>query len=702
MVQPGEGWKGKTWWPALRTSSSYALAALLWILLSDTVVGLVIKNPIRVTHFHTLKGTLFVVVTGIILFLDRQAGERASRRDRLEALESEAKFRSLIEHAPVGIVVADDRGLISEANAAMAELTGFPLAELTGRAIWTLTAAENREDVLAEFRRLKALGHIHTELQSRRKDGQVVSLAISAARIRPDLSIGFVRDITDQKLTEERQRAASEERLAMLEAASLARVVPWSMDQTGWMQWGESLGAVFQWPDGPVRRHQGWPWDRIHQEDHLRLRIALAQADQGFISSFECRMTQKGKRWIWTRWTLAEEGGRYHGAVQDIHEQHEIQAQLLQTQKLESMGTLVGGITHDFNNLLMAILGFSELLLQDATLTSVQHRGMDTIYRAASRGRTLIDQFLGFSRKLPTRRVQANLNGLLVEASRLLQHAVSTNVDLRLDLAPDLPDAYFDPGQMHQVVMNLTLNARDAIQDHGTITLRTKLVEVGPELASAHGRPRGTYLLLEVEDDGVGIPPDTIHRIFEPFFTTKGAKGTGLGLSMVHGIVTEHGGILECQSKVGKGTTLRVHLPLMATLETGPKADPGGIPRIGILLLTAQAQVLDRLTGALTTLGQAGANVSTPGQALERIGQGGWDLLVLEPEALAGQDELFLGALEKLAWKGQMVSVGARLAPSFQPRILGHLSRAFTLFDLVEILDRTPLEEAPHAAHPAP
>jgi signal transduction histidine kinase len=519
--------------------------------------------------------------------------------------------------------------------------------------------------------------------------------------------------VTGRKAEEKSREAASAERLAMLEAASVARVVPWSMDHEGWMHWGESLGAVFQWPGGVARRQQGWPWERIHEEDHLRLRIALAQADQGFVSGFECRMAQKGRRWIWTRWTLAEEGGRYHGAVQDIHEQHEIQAQLLQTQKLESMGTLVGGITHDFNNLLMAILGFSELLLQDASLTKVQLRGVDTIYRAATRGRTLIDQFLGFSRKLPARRVQANLNHLLEEACRLLQHALSKNVDLRLELAPDLPDAHFDPGQLHQVVMNLTLNARDAIQDHGTIILRTGLANVGPEQASAHGRPEGAYLLLEVADDGVGIPAEALHRIFEPFFTTKGAKGTGLGLSMVHGIVMEHGGLLECRSKVGEGTAMRILLPLMAAPGPQLQASPGAIPRLGILVLATGAALQERLTGALGMLGQTGALASSPEDALEHLGRGGWDLLVLEPEALPAQGRAFLRALEEKTWKGRVLSVGTRLDPAFQSRTLGHLSRTFTLFDLVEILDRVFLLDPdflldrasldePHVPNPAP
>ena len=828
MAPRGQDWRRKPWWPAFRTSGLYAALAFLWIYSSDALLGMIFRDPAEITRFSTIKGTAFVLLTALMLFLDRLAGERASRRQRRVTEESETKFRSLIEHAPVGIVVADNRGKIIQANAAAGELTGFAHGELEQGEIWPLAVPETREEVLADLRRLRELGHLHTVLPSLRKDGQQVSLDISAARIRSDLYIGFIRDVTEQrrasealraseqrfrllteeaplgialqgpdrgfrylnprlvelvgydlaevptwerwlaraypdpalraavmadweedfghhqesehtharvtsvtckdgtvksinirsrcladggwlmtfedetlrKRAEEATRAASAERLARLEAASLARVVPWSMDEHGWMQWGESLEAVFQWPTGPTRRHLGWPWDRLHPDDHLRLRIALAQADQGQVSSFECRMSRLDGHWLWTRWTLAGERGQYHGAVQDIHDQHEVQAQLLQTQKLESMGTLMGGITHDFNNLLMAILGFSELLLQDEKLSAANRHAMETIFKAASRGRSLIDQFLGFSRKLPARRVQANLNSVAEEASRLLRHALSNRVELRLQLAPKLPDTHFDTSQLHQVLMNLALNARDAIQDQGTITLRTSLAEVGHDQGAAHGRPQGTYVLLEVEDDGMGIPPATLHRIFEPFFTTKGTKGTGLGLSMVHGIIMEHGGILECRSEVGRGTAMRIYLPLMATAKETPLEGAGPARAKNILVLTAQASLREELAGILGLLGQASTSTPTPEATLERLGRDPWDLLILEPEALP-QPPGFLQALQDMEWQGGIVSVGSRLDPSFQHRTAGHLARNFTLFDMVEILDRLPQDDLPHAAHPS-
>ena len=711
MAPPRPSWKRSTWWPALRTSALYALVALLWIYFSDRLVGILFRDPAQITRVSTLKGTLFVLVTALILFLDRRSGERASRRERRETEASEARFRSLTEQAPMGIALRGPGLEFQYLSPRFTELFGYTQEEVAAWGQWLGRAypdpeyrAQRRREWEEDFGHLDpARDHIH-ERTNRVvcKDGTVKSVLMRGRALDDGSWLMTFEDNTLREAAEAALRAASEERLAMLEAASLARVVPWSMDAAGWMQWGDSRDAVFRWPGGTRRRRQGWPWDRIHPDDHLRFRIALAKADRGLVDSFECRMPQEGDRWIWTRWTLAADGGRYHGAVQDIHDQHEVQAQLLQTQKLESMGTLVGGITHDFNNLLMAILGFSELMLQDPGLTPAQHKGLDTIHRAAARGRSLIDQFLGFSRKLPTRRIQANLNTLVEEASHLLRHALSNRVELRLELAPDLPDALFDPSQLHQVVMNLALNARDAIQDHGTITLRTALAEVPPEFASAHGRPPGAYLCLEVADDGVGIPAETLHRIYEPFFTTKGAKGTGLGLSMVHGIVMEHDGILECRSEVGQGTVLAVHLPLMATAPDHGAADPAGSRELDILVLAAGAGLGERIGDALGMLGQRFTLAGSAEEALDRLVREPWDLLVLEPEALPRQGPLLHKTLEARAWPGRVVSVGSRLDPALQPRTLGHLSRAFSLFDLVEILDRMPREDPPHGEHPAP
>jgi signal transduction histidine kinase len=349
----------------------------------------------------------------------------------------------------------------------------------------------------------------------------------------------------------------------MLEAASVARVVPWSMAPDGQMRWGDSANLVLGQPPAALESQHGWPWETIQEEDRPRLHQALREADLGMVASCECRMSHGQGHPIWTRWTLARDQGSYRGALQDITEQHTIQEQLLQSQKLESVGTLVGGIAHDFNNLLGAILGYCELFEDDPDLNARHRKGLGVIQGAAQRGRELVDHLLGFSRKVAPNRVESNLNAIVAEAVDLVARALPGDIRMSLELSPDLPDTLLDPGQMHQVIMNLVINAKDAIQSPGTIVLRTGHSDISPETASAHNRPPGPYVHLEVEDTGCGIPLDQLNRIFEPFFTTKGLKGTGLGLSVVYGLVMEHGGFLECHSEVGRGTRFKVMLPLV-------------------------------------------------------------------------------------------------------------------------------------------
>jgi PAS domain S-box-containing protein len=478
---------------------------------------------------------------------------------------------------------------------------------------------------------------------------------------------------------------ALQERQAMLEAASVARVVPWSMDPEGILRWGDSAGLVLGQAPADLGQRPGWPWHLLLEEDQPRLRQALREADMGLVASAECRMHHGAGRTIWTRWTLAREGSRFRGAVQDITEQHTVQEQLFQSQKLESLGTLVGGIAHDFNNLLMAILGYGEIFDRDPSFTPRQRKGLDVIHRAAQRGRDLVDRLLGFSRKVPPRRASANLNTILSEAEALLVHALSNRIQLVLDPAPGLPDLCFDSGQLHQVVMNLAINARDAIQGEGTITLRSGLLCVPAETALRHQRLPGDYAYLEVEDTGCGIPADRLRRIFEPFYTTKGAKGTGLGLSMVHGIVTDHGGFVECASELGTGTRIRMLLPMVSSVERTGDPTEGGDSSMRVLLACGES-ARSRLAMGLGQMGHHVVADSSAAGAAAGIGGMAWDLLVLEPSALDMEPGAFLEALSRRGWTGPFVLFGQDRPGALPRPACGHLPLDFTLMDLVETL----------------
>jgi PAS domain S-box-containing protein len=238
----------------------------------------------------------------------------------------------------------------------------------------------------------------------------------------------------------------------------------------------------------------------------------------------------------------------------------ESQEQLLHAQKMEALGRLAGGIAHDFNNLMMAISGYTELVLQDPQLSATSKEDVAQIRRAVFRAAELTQQILAYSRRQMLQPVPVSLNLLLGEASGMLRRLMPENIELRLALDPKLPDVLVDPGHMLQVVMNLALNARDAMPNGGTLGIRTTISPNGAGDDGAESRPAKAQLI--VSDTGTGIDPKVLPLIFDPFFTTKAqGEGSGLGLSTVYGIVKQSGGQIDVDSEMDQGTTFTISIP---------------------------------------------------------------------------------------------------------------------------------------------
>jgi PAS domain S-box-containing protein len=247
--------------------------------------------------------------------------------------------------------------------------------------------------------------------------------------------------------------------------------------------------------------------------------------------------------------------------IQDISERRALQDQLFQSQKMESIGRLAGGVAHDFNNLLTAILGYAEVLEEEVRDNSQARGFVEEIQHAGSRAATLTAQLLAFARRQVVTRRVLDLNDVVADAARMLHRVLGRNIQTELRLAPDLWNVDADPNQLQQIIVNMAVNARDAMPNGGRLSIET----ANDTLEETRARVDalfGDYVRLSISDTGAGMTPDVVAHIFEPFFTTKDqGKGTGLGLAMCHGIVTQNGGQIRVMTEPGRGTTFNVYLP---------------------------------------------------------------------------------------------------------------------------------------------
>jgi signal transduction histidine kinase len=321
--------------------------------------------------------------------------------------------------------------------------------------------------------------------------------------------------------------------------------------------------------------------DAVYEEDRQKVREEIRNFVNGGDSDFEFRIVRPdgSLRWIWDRgFPIRNSQGeviRIAGIAQDITERKlaeeqtkELQKQLLQVKKIEAIGQLAGGVAHDFNNILMAVEGYSELLLLKSKDDSQRAEIME-IRNAAQRGANLTRQLLAFSRRQILSPKVLDLRALISNMENMVQRLIGENIQLNTYFAEGLRKIEADPGQIEQVIMNLAINARDSMPHGGRLVIETRNIDLDTEFAEKYVEAKpGSYVLLYVKDSGCGMDEATISRIFEPFFTTKQeGKGTGLGLATVYGVVKQSGGHISVESELGKGTTFSIYFPITDRIE---------------------------------------------------------------------------------------------------------------------------------------
>jgi len=299
----------------------------------------------------------------------------------------------------------------------------------------------------------------------------------------------------------------------------------------------------------------------------------------------------------------------FRGIARDITEQKRLQQQFIQSQKIETIGQLAGGIAHDFNNMLTPIMGYTELLLNKVAPGDPMRSSLDHIYRSAQRSRDLVRQLLAFARKQTLEMKALDLNAVITGFEQILRRTLHENVALSFNLAPTLPTIMADAGQIEQIIMNLSVNAQDAMPEGGTLCIETREVYLDETYVKMHKDGAvGLHCVLAISDTGTGMDPDTLQKAFDPFFTTKApGKGTGLGLSTVYGIARQHGGCITAYSEPGHGTTFRIYFPVHGApmSETGGEA-PRQASLFGtetVLVVEDQPEVRDLIVNILSGYG---------------------------------------------------------------------------------------------------
>ncbi|MGC1453651.1 MAG: ATP-binding protein [Nitrospirota bacterium] len=334
-------------------------------------------------------------------------------------------------------------------------------------------------------------------------------------------------------------------------------------------------------------------WDAVHHEhrDSFRQREVSRLQGDDVVSHYEFKIVTKSgeERWVdFTSGIIEFEGERAGlGTAYEVTERKKLENQLCQSQKIEAVGQLAGGVAHDFNNILTAIIGYGSIIKTKLPENDPLRAYAEQILMSAERAANLTSGLLAFSRKQAIQPHPVNIDKIITSVGRLLTRLIGEDVELTMELGCGETAIFADPGQVEQVLLNLATNARDAMPNGGALTIRTEPVELDRDFIETHGfGAAGSYVLIIVTDTGKGMDRKTQDRIFEPFFTTKEVgKGTGLGLAVVYGIIKQHEGYITVYSEPGKGTTYKIFLPIIeAEIEqtgTSKRADaPGGTETI--------------------------------------------------------------------------------------------------------------------------
>jgi len=514
------------------------------------------------------SGQLYVSAQHHAAELELEVGVRIRAEEALRS--SEARYRLFFEDNPLPGWLFDLKSLrFLDVNSAAVEHYGYTHDEFLSMTILDIRPPSEAAKVLATTASLIPGLDQRGRRKHRKKDGTVIEVEVVSHVLEGEQPAVFtlIHDVTE-RLRGEAEVRETTERLNLALAASRTGVWTWDAVNDR-IVWDANTHGIYGIASGEFGGKFADLIAAIHPEDRDNMKDQVTTYHDGpadFAIEFRVVWPDTSIHFVAARGqAFYDETGRLirvTGVSQDVTEQRKLTEQLRQAQKMEAIGQLAGGIAHDFNNVLNVILGYSKLLLANSTPHDPAYRRLEEIRKAGERAAALTQQLLAFSRKQVLQPRVINLADTLSDMDQMVQRIIGEHIKVATHIEEDLGQVKIDPSQAHQVILNLVVNARDAMPDGGTLTMEVCNAELDDSSARVHGLSAGRYVMLAVSDDGSGMSPEVRQRAFEPFFTTKGTgQGTGLGLATVYGIVQQSDGHIWLYSEPGIGTTFKIFLP---------------------------------------------------------------------------------------------------------------------------------------------
>jgi two-component system, cell cycle sensor histidine kinase and response regulator CckA len=520
-----------------------------------------------------LEGKPYLIGMGVDVSEHKQAEE--------ELRLSEARFSSAFEYAPIGLALVAPSGAFIKVNSTLCELLGYTAEELQTKTFRDVTHPDDVESSLKHVKQALATESRSYQIQKRyvHKSGRVVWAWLSTFLVRdgqnqPLYFITQIQDVTERKRAEDDLRYA-EERFAKAFQSSPEMCAITTLREPRFIEANDTFLRVMGYDrseviGATVVELKIWP------DPDERAALVRKVLEGGTAREEDVRFRTKSGKIVQVRMSAdiihLQNEPCLLGLARDVTEQNLLEEQFRQAQKMEAVGRLAGGVAHDFNNLLGVIIGYSELVSSGLPADSVLHKRVEAIKQAGQRAAALTTQLLAFSRKQALQPRVVNLNSVVTETEKLLRPLLGEDIERTVVLDPKLGQVKADAGQVVQVIMNLAVNARDAMPNGGQLIIETANAAVD-EAAMGAGLPAqpGFYVMLAIRDTGTGMDEETKARIFEPFYTTKPAgKGTGLGLATVYSIVEQNGGCIFVDTSPGRGTTFKIYLPRIDEVAEAP------------------------------------------------------------------------------------------------------------------------------------